>query len=445
MNNYTERVLSDLKKKNPNEPEFIQAATEILQSLASYVDKHPEFEKAALLERFCEAERVIMFRVPWVTDAGEVKVNRGYRVQWNGAIGPYKGGIRFSPTVNLSIMKFLAMEQTLKNSLTTTPIGGGKGGADFDPKGRSDNEIMRFCQSFVTELYRHIGPDTDVPAGDFGVGAREVGFMYGQYKRIVNAHTGTFTGRDMSYGGSLVRKQATGYGLLYITEELLKSKNDSIKGKSVIVSGSGNVGVYAAEKAVQLGAKVVAMNDVSGTVHDPKGIDIQLVKQIKETERLPLSEYAARREGVVFTESPEALWRIKCDAAFPCATQNELDEKSAATLVKNGCKLVAEGANMPTTLEATELLLKHKVLFLPGKAANAGGVSTSSLEMSQSSGRLYWSFEEVDAKLCGIMKNIFEAISAAAAETGDPDNFVVGANIAGFKKVAQAMLFQGVV
>lgn len=442
---YINRVLDGLKEKNPHEPEFIQAATEILHSLSPYIDKHPELQKAGLLERFCEPERVIMFRVPWVTDSGEVKVNRGFRVQWNSAVGPYKGGIRFHPTVNLSLMKFLALEQTLKNSLTTMPMGGGKGGADFDPRGKSDNEIMRFCQSFITELYRHIGPDTDVPAGDIGVGAREIGFMYGQYKRLVNAHTGTFTGRDMSYGGSLIRKQATGYGLIYITEELLNSKGDTLKGKTVVVSGSGNVGLYTAEKAIALGAKVIAMNDSDGCVYDEKGIDIELMKQIKETERKTVVEYAARRKGVVFTEKRENLWQTKCDAAFPCATQNELDLSGVTALHKNGCKIIAEGANMPTTLDATEYILKNKILFLPGKASNAGGVATSALEMAQSSGRLYWSAEEVDAKLKRIMKNIFAEITAAAAEAGTPDNLVAGANIAGFKKVAQAMMMQGIV
>ena len=442
---YVERVLEELKQKNPNEPEFHQAATEILNGLRPVVERHPEYEKAALLERFVEPERVILFRVPWVDDKGGVHVNKGYRVQFNSAIGPYKGGLRFHPSVNLSIIKFLGLEQILKNSLTGLPIGGGKGGSDFDPKGKSDNEIMRFCQSFMTELYRHIGADTDVPAGDIGVGGREIGFLFGQYKRIRDEHVGVLTGRGLTYGGSLVRTEATGYGLVYICEEALKARGDDLKGKTVAISGSGNVAIYACQKAQQLGAKVVTMSDSNGYVYDKNGIDLAVVKQIKEVERGRIKEYAARVAGAEYHEGCKGVWTVKCDVALPCATQNELDEESAKALIANGVKLVGEGANMPTTLAGTELFQKSGVVFLPGKAANAGGVATSALEMAQSSGRLFWSFEEVDAKLQGIMVNIYHNIDAAAKKYGHEGDYVMGANIAGFEKVAEAMMAQGVV
>ncbi len=442
---YVEKVLKNLKKQNPNEPEFHQAATEILTSLAPVIEKHPEYEAAGLLERFVEPERVILFRVPWVDDKGKVHVNKGYRVQFNSAIGPYKGGLRFHPSVNLSIIKFLGLEQILKNSLTGLPIGGGKGGSDFNPKGKSDREIMAFCQSFMTELYRHIGADTDVPAGDIGVGAREVGYLFGQYKRICNEHVGVITGRGLSYGGSLVRKQATGYGLAYITEEALKARGDSFKGKNVIVSGSGNVAIYACEKAQSLGAKVIAMYDSNGYIYDPDGIDLAVIKDIKEVKRGRIKEYAQRVEGSVYTEGCKGIWSIPCDIALPCATQNEIDKASAELLVKNGVKYVAEGANMPSTLEAVEVFKSSGVVFLPGKAANAGGVATSALEMAQSSGRMFWSSEEVDAKLKDIMIKIYHNMDNAAKEYGYDGDYVLGANIAGFIKVAEAMMSQGVV
>ena len=442
---YVERVLARVIEQNPNEPEFHQAVTEVLHSLEPAINANPQYEKAGLLERLVEPERVIMFRVPWVDDQGNTQVNKGYRVQFNSAIGPYKGGLRFHPSVNLSIIKFLGFEQIFKNSLTGLPIGGGKGGSNFDPKGKSDNEIMRFCQSFMTELYRHIGADTDVPAGDIGVGGREIGFMFGQYKRIRDEHVGVLTGRGLTYGGSLVRTEATGYGLVYITEEALKSKGDSLKGKTVAISGSGNVAIYACQKAQQLGAKVVTMSDSNGYVYDKNGIDLAVVKQIKEVERGRIKEYAARVKGSEYHEGCKGVWTVKCDVALPCATQNELDEESAKILVKNGVKLVGEGANMPTTLAGTEVFQKNGVVFLPGKAANAGGVATSALEMAQSSGRLFWSFEEVDAKLKGIMANIFKNIDAAAKKYGFEGNYVIGANIAGFEKVAEAMMAQGIV
>ena len=442
---YVESVLERVKAQNPNEPEFHQAVTEVLNSLKPAIDANPQYEKASLLERLVEPERIIMFRVPWIDDAGNVQVNKGYRVQFNSAIGPYKGGLRFHPSVNLSIIKFLGFEQIFKNSLTGLPIGGGKGGSNFDPKGKSDNEIMRFCQSFMTELYRHIGADTDVPAGDIGVGGREIGYLFGQYKRIRDEHVGVLTGRGLTYGGSLVRTEATGYGLVYITAEALKSKGDNLKGKTVVISGSGNVAIYACQKAQQLGAKVVTMSDSNGYVYDKNGIDLAVVKQIKEVERGRIKEYAARVKGAEYHEGCKGVWTVKCDVALPCATQNELDEEAAKTLVKNGVKLVGEGANMPTTLAGTEVFLSNKVVFLPGKAANAGGVATSALEMAQSSGRLFWSFEEVDAKLKGIMANIFKNIDAAAKKYGFEGNYVVGANIAGFEKVANAMMAQGVV
>ena len=442
---YVESVLARVKEQNPNEPEFHQAVTEVLNSLKPAIEANPKYEAAGLLERLVEPERIVMFRVPWVDDAGKTQVNKGYRVQFNSAIGPYKGGLRFHPSVNLSIIKFLGFEQIFKNSLTGLPIGGGKGGSNFDPKGKSDNEIMRFCQSFMTELQRHIGADTDVPAGDIGVGGREIGYMFGQYKRIRDEHVGVLTGRGLSYGGSLVRTEATGYGLVYITEEALKSKGDSIKGKTVAISGSGNVAIYACQKAQQLGAKVVTMSDSNGYVYDPKGIDLAVVKQIKEVERGRIKEYAARVAGAEYHEGCKGVWTVKCDVALPCATQNELDEESAKILVANGVQLVGEGANMPTTLAGTEVFQKNGVVFLPGKAANAGGVATSALEMAQSSGRLFWSFEEVDAKLKNIMVNIFHNIDQAAKKYGFEGNYVVGANIAGFEKVAEAMMAQGVV
>ena len=442
---YVESVLTRLKEQNPNEPEFHQAATEVLNSLQCAIDANPAYEKAGLLERLVEPERTILFRVPWVDDQGNVHVNKGYRVQFNSAIGPYKGGLRFHPSVNLSIIKFLGFEQIFKNSLTGLPIGGGKGGSNFDPKGKSDNEIMRFCQSFMTELYRHIGADTDVPAGDIGVGAREIGFLFGQYKRIRDEHVGVLTGRGLSYGGSLARKEATGYGLVYITEEALKSRGDSLKGKTCVISGSGNVAIYACEKAMELGAKVVAMCDSNGYIYDRNGIRLDVVKQIKEVERGRIKEYADRVKGSEYHEGCKGIWMIPCNVALPCATQNELDEESAKILVKNGVTLVGEGANMPTTLHATHILQEAGVVFLPGKAANAGGVATSALEMAQSSGRLFWSFEEVDAKLRTIMVNIFKNIDAAAKKYGFEGNYVVGANIAGFEKVAEAMMAHGVV
>lgn len=442
---YVEKVLKSLKKQNPNEPEFHQAATEILTSFQPVVERHPEYEKAALLERFVEPERIIMFRVPWVDDQGGVHVNKGYRVQFNSAIGPYKGGLRFHPSVNLSIIKFLGLEQILKNSLTGLPIGGGKGGSDFDPKGRSDNEVMRFCQSFMTELYRHIGQDTDVPAGDIGVGAREIGYLFGQYKRIRDEHVGVLTGRGLSYGGSLARKEATGYGLVYMTEEALKCRNDSFAGKRVVISGSGNVAIYACEKAQSLGALVVAMYDSNGYIVDNAGIKLDVVKQIKEVERARIKEYAARVKGSEYHEGCKGIWSVPCDVALPCATQNEIDAESARLLVKNGVKYVGEGANMPSTLEAIETFQKAGVVFLPAKAANAGGVATSALEMAQSSGRLFWSFEEVDAKLKNIMVNIYHNMDDAAREYGMEGNYVAGANIAGFEKVASAMMAHGIV
>ena len=442
---YVEKVLEELKKKNPGEKEFHQAATEILLTLEPVINAHPEYEKAALLERFTEPERVILFRVPWVDDKGNVQVNKGYRVQFNSAIGPYKGGLRFHPSVNLSVIKFLGLEQILKNSLTGLPIGGGKGGSDFDPKGKSDNEIMAFCQSFMTELYRHVGADTDVPAGDIGVGAREVGYLFGQYKRICNEHVGVLTGRGLSYGGSLIRKEATGYGLVYMTAEAMKYRNDSFEGKTTVISGSGNVAIYACEKAQQLGAKVVAMYDSNGYIYDPNGIQLDVVKQLKEVERARIKEYAARVPGSTYTEGCKGIWTIPCDVALPCATQNEIDGESAEILVKNGVKYVAEGANMPSTLEAISIFQKSSAVFLPAKAANAGGVATSALEMAQSSGRLYWSSEEVDAKLKNIMVNIYKNIDNAAKKYGFEGDYVMGANIAGFEKVAEAMMAHGIV
>ena len=441
---YVHEVLEQIKKQNANEPEFIQAATEVLESLAPVIDKNPKFQKAGLLERLVEPERQIKFRVPWVDDNGNVHVNRGYRVEFNSAIGPYKGGLRFHPSVNIGIIKVLGFEQIFKNSLTGLPIGGGKGGSDFDPKGKSDNEIMRFCQSFMTELYRHIGADTDVPAGDIGVGGREIGYLYGQYKRITNRYESVLTGKGLTYGGSLVRTEATGYGLVYLTEELLKNHGMTIEGKTVVVSGSGNVAIYATEKAQQLGGKVVAMSDSNGYIYDEQGIDLAAVKEIKEVKRGRIKEYINYRPNAKYTEG-KGIWTIPCDIALPCATQNELNLDDAKVLISNGVKVVAEGANMPTTLEATAELQKANVLFAPGKAANAGGVATSALEMSQNAQRLSWTFEEVDAKLKQIMVNIYHNIADAAKEYGYEDNFVMGANIAGFLKVADAMMAQGIV
>lgn len=441
---YVDSVIEQVKAKNANEPEFIQAVTEVLTSLKPVIDANPEYEKAGLLERIVEPERVIMFRVPWVDDSGKVQVNRGFRVQFNSCLGPYKGGLRLHPSVNLGIIKFLGFEQIFKNSLTTLPMGGGKGGSDFDPKGKSDAEVMRFCQSFMTELCKHVGADTDVPAGDIGTGAREIGYMFGQYKRIRNVWEGVLTGKGLSYGGSLARTEATGYGLIYFVQEYLKGRGDSFEGKTVAVSGSGNVAIYATEKAQQLGAKVVTLSDSTGWIYDANGIDLDLVKQIKEVERGRISEYAKRREGVEYHEG-RGVWTIKVDIALPCATQNELFIEDAKMLAANGCQIVAEGANMPTTMDATQYLQENGVVFMPGKAANAGGVATSGLEMSQNSERLSWSFEEVDAKLQGIMVNIFHAADDAAREYGVEGDYVAGANIAGFKKLADAMLAQGIV
>jgi glutamate dehydrogenase (NADP+) len=442
---YLEKVMKDVINRNPGETEFHQAVSEVLESLEYVVDRHPEYERAGLIERLVEPERVVSFRVPWVDDNGKVHVNRGFRVQFNSAIGPYKGGLRFHPSVYQGIIKFLGFEQIFKNSLTGLPIGGGKGGSDFDPKGKSDNEVMNFCQSFMTELSRHIGADTDVPAGDIGVGAREIGYLFGQYKRLRNEFSGVLTGKGLAYGGSLTRTEATGYGLCYFTEEMLKASGKSFSGATVVISGSGNVAIYAAEKARQLGAKVVTMSDSNGYVYDPDGIDLPLVKQIKEVERKRISEYVKTHPNAKYHEGCEGIWNTKCDIALPCATQNELDAKAAKTLVENGCIAVAEGANMPSTPEAVEYFLKNGVLFGPAKAANAGGVATSALEMSQNSMRLSWSFDEVDAKLKTIMSGIFKKCESAANEYGVPGNYVIGANIAGFKKVADAMMAQGIV
>jgi len=441
---YVENVIEQVKAKNAEQPEFIQAVTEVLQSLEPVIEAHPEYEQASLLERIVEPERVVMFRVPWVDDSGKVQVNRGFRVQFNSAIGPYKGGLRLHPSVNLGIIKFLGFEQIFKNSLTTLPMGGGKGGCDFDPKGKSDMEVMRFCQSFMTELARHIGADTDVPAGDIGTGAREIGYMFGQYKRMKDVFEGVLTGKGLSFGGSLARTEATGYGLVYLVQEHLKCTGDSFEGKTVCISGSGNVAIYATQKAQQLGATVVTLSDSTGWIYDPAGIDVELVKQIKEVERGRISEYAARREGVTYHEG-RGVWVTPCDIALPCATQNEVLIDDVKALVANGCKILAEGANMPTTLDATEYLQENGVVFFPGKAANAGGVATSGLEMSQNSERLSWTFEEVDAKLNGIMVSIYHAIDDAARRYGHEGNYVMGANIAGFEKVADAMMAQGIV
>ena len=441
---YVDSVIERVKAKNPNEPEFIQAVTEVLKSLEPVIESNPAYEKAGLLERIVEPERVVMFRVPWVADDGTVQVNRGFRVEFNSALGPYKGGLRLHPSVNLGIIKFLGFEQIFKNSLTTLPMGGGKGGSDFDPKGKSDGEVMRFCQSFMTELCRHIGADTDVPAGDIGTGAREIGYMFGQYKRIRNEWVGVLTGKGLSYGGSLARTEATGYGLVYFVQEHLNCHGDSFEDKTVAVSGSGNVAIYATEKAQSMGAKVIALSDSNGYVVDPDGIKLDVVKQIKEVERGRISEYAKRVPGSTYTEGCRGIWSVKCDIALPCATQNELNGEEAAQLIANGVMAVAEGANMPSTPEAIEAFQKAGVLFGPAKAANAGGVATSALEMCQNSMRYSWTFEEVDAKLKGIMEGIFHNAYNAAKEFGVDGNLVAGANIAGFKKVADAMIAQGV-
>jgi len=442
---YTSKVYQKVVRVNPSESEFLQAVKEVLESLEPVIERHPEYEQAGLLERLIEPERQVIFRVPWVDDNGRVQVNRGFRVQFNSAIGPYKGGLRFHPSVNLSIIKFLAFEQIFKNSLTGLPIGGGKGGSDFDPKGKSDGEIMRFCQSFMTELYRHIGADTDVPAGDIGVGAREIGYMYGQYKRIRNAYESVLTGKGLTYGGSLARKEATGYGLVYFVDEMIKEKGKSFEGSTVVVSGSGNVAIYAVEKAQSLGARVVAMSDSNGYIYDPNGIRLDTIKLIKEVQRKRISAYVEHHPEAEYYEGSTGIWSIPCDIALPCATQNELDKDAANTLVANGCFAVGEGANMPSTPEAVEVFHSNGIMFSPGKASNAGGVAVSALEMSQNSMRYSWSFEEVDAKLKDIMVNIYRRASEAAREYGCEGNLVAGANIAGFKKVAEAMMAQGIV
>ena len=443
---YVSKVLSEVKERNKGEKEFLDAVTEVLNSLVPVMDKHPEFIKASLLERIVEPERQIIFRVPWVDDKGEVHVNRGFRIQFNSAIGPYKGGLRLHPTVNASIIKFLGFEQIFKNSLTGLPIGGGKGGADFDPKGKSDNEIMKFCQSFMAELYRHIGLDTDVPAGDIGVGAREIGFMYGYYKKLRGANDqGVLTGKGLEYGGSLTRTQATGYGLVYFTNEMLKDNGLSFEGKRVVISGSGNVAIYATEKAQSLGAKVVALSDSNGYIYDEDGIDLDLVKEIKEVRRGRIKEYIEKKNNAQYHEGCKGIWSIQCDIALPCATQGEIDKESAQILVNNGVKAVSEGANMPSSLEAIKVFKDNNILFGPAKAANAGGVACSALEMSQNSMRLSWKFEEVDEKLHDIMVNIYANSKKAANDYGVAGDLLAGANIAGFMKVAKAMMAQGIV
>ncbi len=444
---YLQRVYTQAVTRDPDQREFHQAVLEFLESLDQIIDQHPEYEKKGIVETFVEPERVITFRVPWVDDQGKVQVNRGYRVQFNSSIGPYKGGLRFHPTVNLSILKFLGFEQILKNSLTTLPMGGAKGGSDFDPKGKSDEEVMRFCQSFMTELQRHIGQFVDVPAGDIGVGAREIGYLFGQYRRVRGTYAaGVLTGKGLSFGGSLVRTEATGYGLCYLTQEMLsKMKGDSFQGKTVVISGSGNVAIFACQKATELGAKVVALSDSNGYIHDPKGIDLDVVKDIKLGHRGRIKEYADRVPGSTYTEGFRGIWNVPCDIALPCATQNEIDGEIARTIVKNGTIAVAEGANMPCRPEAIQEFQHAGVLFAPAKAANAGGVATSGLEMSQNSMRYAWSFEEVDRRLKTIMTNIFHNIYTAAGECGKPGDLVLGANIAGFMKVADVMLSQGLI
>ncbi len=443
-NAYLKKVFDGLEIRCANEPEFLQAVEEIFETLEPVVELHPEYEKAGLFERLVEPERTIIFSVPWVDDNGKVQVNRGYRVQFNSAIGPYKGGLRFHPSVNLSILKFLGFEQIFKNSLTGLPMGGGKGGSDFDPKGKSDNEIMAFCQSFMTELYRHIGPDTDVPAGDIGVGAREIGYMFGQYKKIANEFTGVLTGKKVGCGGSLIRTQATGYGLCYYTNEVLKANGMSFEGAKVVISGSGNVATYAAEKATSLGAKVIAMCDSNGYIVDEDGVDIAVLKDVKEVRRARIKEYVAARPNAKYFDGCKGIWTVPCDIALPCATQNEIDEESAKALVANGLKVICEGANMPSTSEAIAVFHAAGIPFGPAKAANAGGVATSGLEMTQNSERLYWSAEEVDEKLHGIMVNIYNNCVNAAEAVGKPGNLQVGANVAGFLRVADAMLWQGI-
>jgi glutamate dehydrogenase (NADP+) len=441
---YLKEVYAGLSERNKNEPEFLQAVGKVLETLEPVIAKHPEYQKAGLIERLIDPERIIMFRVSWVDDNGNVRVNRGYRVQFNSAIGPYKGGLRFHPSVNLSILKFLGFEQIFKNSLTGLPIGGGKGGSDFDPKGKSDNEVMKFCQSFMTELSKHVGEDTDVPAGDIGVGAREIGYMFGQYKRLQNKYVGVLTGKSLSCGGSLARKEATGFGLCYYMQEMLNDNNDSFEGKEVVISGSGNVAIYACQKATSMGAKVIAMSDSNGYIYDKHGIDFQTMQIIKEQKRARISTYTDYVKDAEYHEGCNGIWTIKCDIALPCATQNELNLESAKILVANGVIAVAEGANMPDTTDAIEHFQKNGVLFGPGKAANAGGVAVSALEMSQNSIRMSWSFEEVDEKLKTIMVNIYHNSAKAAEEYGVKGNLVAGANIAGFKKVAEAMLWQGI-
>ena len=442
---YTEKVFNELIEKNKGEVEFHQAVKEVMDSIEPVFERNPKFKEAGILERLIEPDRQILFRVPWVDDEGKVQVNRGFRVQFNSAIGPYKGGLRLHPSVNLGIIKFLGFEQIFKNSLTGQAIGGGKGGSDFDPKRKSDGEVMRFCQSFITELCRHIGSDTDVPAGDIGTGGREIGYMFGQYKRIKNAFVGVLTGKDLEYGGSLLRPEATGYGLVYFVNEMLKNSNRSFKGAKVIISGSGNVAIYAHKKASELGAKVIAMSDSGGYIYDPDGIDLDTIIILKEVERKRIVEYRNKYPNAEYVDEPSAIWNIKCDIALPSATQNELDAESAKTLVKNGCYSVGEGANMPSTPEAVKIFLENKILYGPGKAANAGGVAVSALEMSQNSSRSYWTFDEVDDKLKIIMRNIYQNASISAKEYGDEGNIVLGANIAGFMKVATAMLAQGIV
>ena len=443
-NEYLLGIYEGLVQRNPEQKEFLQAVEEVLESLEPVIAAHPEYEKAGLIERMVEPERVVMFRVPWVDDNGKVQVNRGYRVQFNSAIGPYKGGLRFHPSVNLSIIKFLGFEQVFKNSLTGLPMGGGKGGCDFDPHGKSDAEVMRFCQSFMTELYRHIGPDTDVPAGDIGVGGREIGYLFGEYKRITNSFVGVLTGKGIPYGGSLARTEATGYGLCYFTDEMLKANGKSFQGAKVVISGSGNVAIYANQKATQLGGKVIAMSDSNGYIVDENGIDYKVMQEIKEVKRARIKTYLDYVPSAKYVEGCAGIWTVPCDIALPCATQNELPLEGAKALVEHGCFAVAEGANMPSTPEAVAYFQEHGVLFAPAKASNAGGVATSGLEMSQNSMRLSWSFEEVDQKLHGIMTNIYHNAAKAAEEYGMPGNLVAGANIAGFLKVADAMIWQGV-
>ena len=446
MQKYVEDILESIKQRDPDQPEFQNTVKEVLTSIVPFLEKNPQYRDAKLLERLVEPERVITFRVAWQDDKNVTHVNRGYRVQMNSAIGPYKGGLRFHPSVNLSILKFLAFEQVFKNSLTGLPIGGGKGGSDFDPKGKSDNEVMKFCQAFMTELYRHIGPHVDVPAGDIGVGGREIGYLFGQYKRIRDAYdSAVLTGKGLTYGGSLTRTEATGYGLLYFVKNMLDAKNIDLKDKTVVISGAGNVAIYAIQKAQEFGAKVVTCSDSNGYIYDPNGIDIVTVKHIKEEKRGRISEYEDIHPEAEYHEGCRGVWDVKCDIALPCATQSEIDLESAKRLVANGCRVVGEGANMPSTLEAIDYFLKNGVLFAPAKAANAGGVAVSALEMSQNSERLHWTFEQVDDKLKDIMKNIYENAKKNAEEFGDPDNLVMGANIAGFKKVAEAMTAQGLV